>query len=476
MRRRLVWLLGQFFLLKFTRQAVYMLQVAEYDARPMLGWYWKARRAEYRGKLEYTLPAKLLLLFMRSGIVLQWSAVILLVLFMPQWWWLALIGALLAPGLWLHLMAVPLVLGRLLLIRPRQQRLIRESAAIFAAHPGIKIAVAGSYGKTTVKELLRTVLTEGKTVAATPANKNVAISHASFARSLTGKEDVVIIEFGEGAPGDIARFTQTVSPNLGIVTGLAPAHLDKYKTIDAVRDDMLSLLRAVGEGSVYVNGESRYWQPGDLVSGHVYTREGVGELRVEDVKVDLEGMSCLLHDGNVRLTIKTQLVGRHLLGVMAVVAAIARDLGLSQQQMEAGFAEAAAYDNRLQPRRLVSGAWLIADAYNGNIEGLRAGLELLKELPGRRKWYITPGLVDQGRETVGVHNELGRLIAAAQPDEVVLIRNSVADIILTAMKAHGFSGTVRLEDDPLEFYTSLEQLLAAGDIAMLQNDWPDNYR
>jgi UDP-N-acetylmuramyl pentapeptide synthase len=128
----------------------------------------------------------------------------------------------------------------------------------------------------------------------------------------------------------------------------------------------------------------------------------------------------------------------------------------------------------MQPYQL-QGAWVIDDTYNGNLEGIRAGTVLLAELPAKRKIYVTPGLVDQGAEKERVHKEVGRLISEAQPDMVVLMRNSVTGYIEEGLKAGGYSGEVRIETQPLEFYTNLSHFVATGDVVVMQNDWTDNY-
>lgn len=128
----------------------------------------------------------------------------------------------------------------------------------------------------------------------------------------------------------------------------------------------------------------------------------------------------------------------------------------------------------MQPYQL-GGAWIIDDTYNGNLEGLRAGTQLLAELPAQRKIYVTPGLVDQGAETERVHLAAGKLIAAAKPDIVVLMQNSVTDYIVLGLREAGYSGDLRIEEVPLDFYTNLNHFVAAGDLVLMQNDWTDNY-
>jgi UDP-N-acetylmuramoyl-tripeptide--D-alanyl-D-alanine ligase len=432
-----------------------------------------------RRRLARTKPARLLLAALRLGISLQLIAGLILLVtglakgnIIEAW-----IGSMLLvsyPVLWAYLIVLPLVLGRLLIVAPKEQRLIASSKAIFADHPGITIAVAGSYGKTSMKELLATVLKEGKKVAVTPANKNVAISHAYFARKLSGDEDVLIIEYGEGKAGDVRSFAETTSPDIGIITGLAPAHLDQYKNLDEAARDIFTLADYLHDKEVYVNGEASAVTPYLKPSHTVYTSKSVGEWKISDVSTDFDGTSFTLTNDNQKLACKSSLLGRHQVGPLAAAAVIALGLGLSKEQVIKGLAATAPFEHRMQPRHS-GGAWLIDDTYNGTIEGMKAGLQLLAELPGKRKIYVTPGLVDQGAETERVHVELGQAIGESAPDLVILMRNSVTQFIEHGMQKAGFKGKLQIEDDPLDFYTGLDHFTAAGDVVLMQNDWTDNY-
>jgi UDP-N-acetylmuramoyl-tripeptide--D-alanyl-D-alanine ligase len=179
--------------------------------------------------------------------------------------------------------------------------------------------------------------------------------------------------------------------------------------------------------------------------------------------------------GKSTLLIKTGLLGRHQVAPVALGVALAHELGLSKKQIEAGCAKVKPFEHRMQSRNLQD-ACIIDDTYNGNIEGLTAGLKLLGELDFKRKMYVTPGLVDQGEETERVHTKLGETIAAINPDIVVLMENSARPIIEKAMEKKKFKGELRIEKKPLEFYLNIEHQLAAGDLLLMQNDWTDNYK
>jgi UDP-N-acetylmuramoyl-tripeptide--D-alanyl-D-alanine ligase len=283
---------------------------------------------------------------------------------------------------------------------------------------------------------------------------------------------ILIIEYGEGKPGDVMRFAERTHPTVGVITGVAPAHLDKYRTLKAAAKDIFSLADYLDGKAVYVNGDSaeavKYAKKNHLL----YTNQGIGSWKVSNVKVGLEGTSFTLGDKDTQLKLKTKLVGRHLIGPIVLAAYLGYVYDLTPQQITAGVAKIEPFEHRMRPYQL-SGAWVIDDTYNGNIEGMKAGLALLKELKAKRKIYVTPGLVDQGTEEEKVHIQLGKLIKDANPDKVVLIKHSVTDYILKGLA--GYEGDLKIEDDPLNFYMNLDKIVAAGDLVLMQNDWPDNY-
>jgi len=462
----------------------YMLQNTEYHVGPYLKWYWRTQnfaKVIYRRELNPTKAARLLRLALMAGMLLQIIAAFIVIglwkahdLAGGLYFGLALLVS--YPVVWAHLIAVPLELGRIFIVKPKEAALIKQSETIFANHPGVKIAVAGSYGKTSMKELLLTVLSEGKKVAATPANKNVSISHALFARKLDGDEDILIIEYGEGEPGDVGRFAKITHPTHGIITGVAPAHLDQYKTLEAAGKDIFSLAEYVAGEQLYANGESGALLPlaDELTDIKLYTAKGFAGWKVSNLQLTTTNTSFTLSKGKRALRLTSGLLGAHQIGPLSLAAVLGLEFGLTENEIIAGVAKTLPYEHRMQPRPL-SGAWIIDDTYNGNIEGVRAGTALLAALPAKRKLYVTPGLVDQGKETEAVHVEMGQLIAQAKPDMVILMKNSVTTYIQQGLEQAGYAGEIKLENKPLEFYTNIDQFIAAGDLVLMQNDWTDNY-
>lgn len=454
----------------------YMLQQVEYHPTSFIKWLFRLpnlNKVMYRKDLVWTSKTKVLVIIIYLLLLSQVLAAFSIGLFVSIIYGFALFAitpVLVALETFLLVSIVWMTIEA-----PRRNHQIAKSKDVFSKHSGIKIAILGSYGKTTMKELLGEVMSEGLKVATTPGNKNIAISHARFAAKLKGDERVVLIEYGEAAPGDIARFAENTSPNIAIFTGIAPNHLDQYKTLDSVASDLLSIKNYVKPNNIYINADVKNSVSENIDEFNIFDENGAAGIRIKNVELSLEGMKFTAEfDDGEKIKLSTALVGRHLLGPLAVCILLAKKSGLGLEQIQKSISNTKPFDHRMQPRKM-SGAWIIDDTYNGSLEGFRAGLRLLKEVEAKRKIYVTPGLVDQGEETQRVHEEIGKLIAQCNPDRVVLMDNSATSIIENSLKHNGYSGEVEIRDDPLEFYTNLEHTLAAGDVALLQNDWTDNY-
>ena len=462
-----------------------MLQQVEYRAKPFLAWVVSLMRQKLslrqvmtRQKLVMTLRAKSMVA-LGYGTALIWIGLVgtlaVLTTSVGSQVWVLVAGALMYPLALLVVYASIATVMNITVVGPHEKRLMQLSRDTLASHSATRIVIAGSYGKTTMKELLVAVLAKKFKVAATPGNGNTPSAHAKFIQKLHGDEEILIFELGEGKPGDVLQFAQTLRPDFAIITGLAPNHLDQYKTIDALAEDILSLRKFVEPGKLFAAGDSAllldHLEKDDIVFGE----KGGPDWQNSDIHITATTTTFRLHAGENSIPITSSLLGRHQVGPLGFVVAYALAMGVDAEDVRQAIENIAPYEHRMQPYQL-GGATIIDDTYNGNAEGIMAGLALLAEIDAARKVYVTPGLVDQGAETELVHRAIAAKIAETKPDWLVLMQNSATDIIRDELKKLGYSGHITVEQVPLEFYRNLDQFVKAGDVVLMQNDWTDNYR
>jgi UDP-N-acetylmuramoyl-tripeptide--D-alanyl-D-alanine ligase len=449
-----------------------MLQQVNYRAPKFIEWLRRnpnLSRVMHRKELDKTKAAKLLLLFTTATLLGTVVLGLLLTLYLTP---LGLLLILVSPYVTGAALTLAVFLGHVFIAAPNEKQLMLESERIFKVHPATKIGVAGSYGKTTSKEILTTILSEKFKVAVTPGNMNTPIAHARFAAKLDGDEEVLVLEYGEEYPGDTKKFIKTTKPDYAMLIGLAPNHLDYYKTLDALAADLLEL-RVLGK-KLLINGESELLKQYLSKSDNIATAKQAGDWKISDASVDLTGTSFVMSSKKQKLFLKSGLIGRHHIAPLAMAVALASELGLSKKQLEDGVAKTVPFEHRMQPRHIAR-ATILDDTYNGNVEGILAGLDLLKELKAARKIYVTPGLVDQGEETEAVHHKIAKKLYDVAPDLIVLMDNSATKIIEDALAKLNYQGMIQVEPDPLNFYQNIDKVIAAGDLVMMQNDWTDNY-
>lgn len=470
------------FLPSYPKVLLYMLQDTEYKLGRYLRWYHRVsdfRRVMKRRTLDMTNKVRLLL-----GALWVLAFLVALVVGTMTYWAIAtetfellFISAgllLVLPFILAYGIVAPLFLGWLLIQKPRERMIIATAQKILNQHSARRIAIVGSFGKTTAKEMLRSVLGEGLRVAATPGNMNTAIGISRFARTLQGNEDVLIFELGEEKVGDVRRLSRLVRPDFAVMTGINEAHLSSFGSLENTVGTIFEIEEFVSPQHLYKNAESPLVKRHKNKSKLWFSKKAAGEWRVSHVSTSIEGTTFNMKRKKDSMQIQTGLIGEHIVGVTAAVAALAHSLGVSTADIERGMRKVRPFEHRMDPRPM-HGAWIIDDTYNGNSQGVAAGLAFLKKSGARRRVYVTPGLVEQGSKTREVHEEIGAQIASSA-DVVVLMQNSVTEYIKAGLKKRNFKGKLLEVSDPLQFYTNLDQFVAAGDIVLMQNDWTDNYQ
>lgn len=463
---------------RYVRSLVYMLQASEYEVGDYLHWLNRVKnfsKVENRKQIKKS-PKALLLLGTGWAVWLAILAISLFSIFIEKdviGYVAGTLGIIASPYILAYVLASITVVIQIAQ-KPIEAVIIKQAKKKISKHQGLKIAIAGSYGKTTMREILKTVISEGKKVAAPPNNFNTPLSISRFIKNLEGDEDVLIFELGEYYPGDVRKLCKIVKPDMGVITGINEAHLYKFKTLESTVKTIFELADYLGGKPVYVNGESALARKASYKNHIIYTRENADEWEVNNPTTSLEGTSFTLLKDSQKINLKSNLLGLHQIGPIALSAVVALKLGLTQKQIKAGVSKTKPFDHRLEPKKNADGVITLDDSYNGNPAGVKAVIDFLAILKGRR-FYVTPGLVEMGNKTKEVHVEIGKELANSGIERVVLIKNSVTPYIAEGLRNGHYKGEVIWFNEALEAYAAIPHMTVQGDIVLLQNDWPDQY-
>jgi UDP-N-acetylmuramoyl-tripeptide--D-alanyl-D-alanine ligase len=242
------------------------------------------------------------------------------------------------------------------------------------------VAVTGSSGKTTTKDLLEGVLTGSFRVHATPRNLNNRIGLPQTILMAPDDAQLLVLEMGTNEPGEIRALTEVAEPELGVITTVGETHLEKLGSVEGVLEEKLDLFRGIGVGGVGVVGDEPAILPdrarplvGELrVAG--WTDRADPEFRPAEAEITEKGCFRFRWMGeNVRLRIP----GRHSVQNALLALAVAHSLGIPARDATRRIQKVEARGMRSEIR-VLGGLTLLLDCYNANPQSVRAALDLLE--------------------------------------------------------------------------------------------------
>jgi len=374
------------------------------------------------------------------------------------------------------------------LMAPVEKRInqwyLDDAARILREHkPMIKIGITGSYGKTSSKMMLQTILSERFLTQCTPASYNTPMGVTRFVReSLKEDTQVFLAEMGARHVGDIQELCDLVHPDHGLLVSVGPQHLETFFTIENVASTKYELAKSLPDTGVAFfpmddgEAEKLYRRHKGQKISFGFEREGVTpDFYAKDMECSYEGLHFTLVDARTAEEVRcvSSLLGRHNISNLLGAAAVARTLGMKMEEIARGIEKVAPVEHRLQLIRGNGGVTVIDDAFNSNPAGAKAAMEVLASFPGRHI-VVTPGLVEQGEEEYARNREFGSQMAKAADIAILVAGNREA--MRQGLLDEGYSIQRILETETLtEASALLATITRAGDVVLFENDLPDQY-
>ncbi len=281
------------------------------------------------------------------------------------------------------------------------------------------LAITGSNGKTTTKELLRSILACAfgpQGVLANAGNFNNLIGLPLTLVQLRPQHRAAVVEMGMNAPGEIARLTEIARPTHALVTSIAEAHVGELGSLEAIARAKGELFAGLAPTAVaLVNlDDPRVVEQAQRFSGRKIAYGGRSKLRAEEVElVGLDRTRFVLVAGEDRALIDLPLGGRHNVGNALAAAAMAHAVGIDLETISRGLCRAKPPPMRFHSERLPSGMWLVDDTYNANPASFGAALAAVAETAPGRVLVVLGDMLELGEASRRLHRWAGEQAAAA---------------------------------------------------------------
>jgi len=330
---------------------------------------------------------------------------------------------------------------RLLFLVPDPLNALQQLAAYWRLHHSADVVgITGSVGKTTTKEILAAVLAPARPVLRSEANLNTEIGLPLTLLRLTSEHRVAVLEMGMHARGDIALLARIARPRVGVVTNVAPVHLERMGTIERIAHEKSELIAALpAHGLAVLNGDDPWTRAMATASGVApVCLVGLGpdcDFQALDIAPDgLDGLSFTMQAEGSRFAVRTRVPGAHTAHAFLTAAAVAREGGLEWDEILAAIEGV-----RLQSRQsIVRGAGdmvIIDDTYNASPLSMEAALNLLSSARGT-KMAVLGDMLELGPMEEQAHREVGE--RAAEVAEWLIVRGGRGRWIAEGAEHHGF--------------------------------------
>jgi UDP-N-acetylmuramoyl-tripeptide--D-alanyl-D-alanine ligase len=339
-----------------------------------------------------------------------------------------------------------------------------------AGFTGVLVGVAGSNGKTTAKEMTAAILGQSGNCLATRGNLNNHIGVPLTLLRLTPAHRFAVVEMGANRAGEVAALVSIARPTIGMITNAGAEHLEGFGSLEGVAraegemvagltlgatavinadDEFAGLWRALTPARVVTFGVR---EPADFSAAEVHTSVG-SEGFLTQFRLSAPAGSA---------AIQLAVGGAHNVANALAAAAAAASAGAGLEHIAAGLAAVRAVPGRLQFKQGASGAWLIDDSYNANPSSVRAAIEVLSSLAGR-KWLVLGDMAELGEFAEAAHSAIGEF-ARAHGVERLYATGSLA-----ARAVDSFGAGAQWYSDPAALTAALTRALgkAAPDVRLL---------
>lgn len=351
------------------------------------------------------------------------------------------------------------------------------AAHVRASLPEAKVvAVTGSSGKTTTKELLATVLELRGPVVAPVGSYNTDVGLPLTVLKADVNTRTLVLEMGARGAGHIERLCRIALPDVGVVLNVGSAHLGEFGSragIASAKAEMVSSL--TDEGTAVLNADNpavmamRRLTPARIVT--FGTSPGC-DVRVVDVELDdcARPAFALEHDGQ-RARVRLRLSGEHNAVNAAAAAAVGLSLGLSLADVAAALCEASPQRWRMQVEVTRGGVTVVNDAYNANPESMAAGLKAVAEMArqrGVRCWAVLGEMRELGPGSAEAHDAVGRLAVRLDVPRLIAVGEGARRIHLAASHEGSWAGESEWVPDAESALRVLESDVRPTDIVLVK--------
>lgn len=290
------------------------------------------------------------------------------------------------------------------------------------------VALTGSAGKTSTKDLIAQVLRRKGPTVFTPGSLNNEIGLPLTALSATEETEYLVLEMGARGIGHIRYLTDLTPPKIGLVLNVGTAHIGEFGGREQIAQAKGELVEGLpDDGAAILNADDplvRAMAARTKARVILFGESGEADVRAENVRLTAGGQPAFtLHTPSGCSDVTMRLYGEHHVSNALAAAAVAHELGMSADEIALALSEAGSLSRwRMEVTERPDGVTIVNDAYNANPESMRAALRALAAMgQGRRTWAVLGKMAELGDEALAEHDAVGRLAVRLNVSKLVAV-------------------------------------------------------
>lgn len=276
------------------------------------------------------------------------------------------------------------------------------------------IAITGSAGKTTTKEMIATLLSSSAQVLKSEKNFNTQYGIPLTLFKLTKKDKFLLLELGLQEPGDVAHLTYLTRPNIGVITCIGPSHLQFLGSIDTVFKEKWELIKSLPVGGMAIlNADDPYLQKGQpptRINAFYFSLQKKTDFFARIIRQGPEFTDAEIYYPEGVMNISLPFGGKGLIYDFLASFAVAYLLGIPKDKIIRSLRDFAIPEGRGNLKILPSGLYVIDDSYNANPQSLEESIESFQKRATGRQILVLGDMLELGKETPRFHRQVGRKI------------------------------------------------------------------
>ncbi len=335
------------------------------------------------------------------------------------------------------------------------------------------VAVTGSVGKTSTKDIIASVMSKEYNVLKTEGNYNSQLGVALTVLRLRKEHTAMVIELGMSELGEISRLTNIVKPTVAVITNVGTAHIGILGSRENILKAKLEILEGLqSDGKLVINNDNDLLHNWSMNSNAMcdvvtYGMENVSNVMAYNTVLTEDGSTYNVDVKRKTYNVQIGIGGNHFVSNSLCAIAVGRIFNITMENILDGIAHFELTKRRMQVEKLENKVTVINDCYNANYDSMKAAIEYLSKLEGSKKIAVLGDMLELGDYSEKLHRQVGKAVVEYNIDILIAVGNEVKYMADEALKNGMNSQNIYTFDTNEEAIKTLKSLIANGDTGVL---------